>query len=105
MKKLIVSLFILTAMTTFTTIKAQDKIVISERTAAKIESIRAKAAKDAADADKKMEQEIEKAKKQIDSDTQKAAQDAKKRMERDSKKAQTKLRKSRQSYSKSERES
>lgn len=53
MKKLIVSLFILTAMTTFTTIKAQDKIVISERTAARIESIRAKAAKDATDADKK----------------------------------------------------
>ena len=86
MKKLIVSLFILTAMTTVTTIKAQEKIVISERTAAKIESIRAKTAKDAADADKKMEQEIEKAKKQIDPDTKKAADDAKKRMETDSKK-------------------
>ncbi len=91
MKKLLMSLLILTAMALATPTQAQD-IVISERTAGKIESIRAKAAKEAADADRKMQQDIEKARKKIEEDTKKSAEKARKKMEDDTRKGAEKAR-------------
>lgn len=52
----------MTAMVMTATSAASQDVIISEKTAAKIESIKAKAAKDAENADIKMQQEIEKAK-------------------------------------------
>ncbi len=54
MKKLFISLFIITATTFGATSVSAQHVVISEKTAAKIESIKAKAAKEAENADKKM---------------------------------------------------
>lgn len=85
MKKLLTCLLFLTAMATVPSAQAQD-IVVSEKTAIQIENIRAKAAKESADADSRMRQEIEDAKKQVEIDKKKAAQDAKKKMEQDTKK-------------------
>ncbi|MDR3057366.1 MAG: hypothetical protein LBU84_04395 [Prevotella sp.] len=82
MKRLLTCLLFLATMATT---HAQD-IVVSEKTAIQIESIRTKAAKESADADSKMRQEIEDAKKQVEIDKKKAAQDAKKKMEQDTKK-------------------